>query len=457
MERDYLITKNPLFALTVFFLPIMAGNLFQQCYNLVDSAVVGRFVSEQALAAVGACLALVNVFIFIANGGGVGAAVIVGLHFGEQDFKKLKTAVFTSFIAFLILSFVLGLVGLIFGRAFMIALQVPADILDMSVVYLRIWFLGLPFLFMYNVISALFNALGKSKFPLFFLIFSSVLNVFLDLLFVIKFKAGIAGVAWATLISQGISSVLSFCFFMITLKKISKGEDEGYNSENVPSKIQIFSFSELGAIVKVALPSIFQQSTISIGLLLIQSVVNSFGSQALAGFSVGFRIEQLGSVAMVATGTALSTFVAQNLGAGKFKRISSGYLASNFLSLISGLLFFIFVRIFMNPIISLFLGDAISETARVTAVKYLNYMSIVLSILGFKQNSDGVLRGSSRMLAFTIANVVNITLRVVFPHIFVPYLGIDAVWIASPVGWIASILICYIDYKIYYRKLLRKS
>ena len=357
MERDYLITKNPLFALTVFFLPIMAGNLFQQCYNLVDSAVVGRFVSEQALAAVGACLALVNVFIFIANGGGVGAAVIVGLHFGEQDFKKLKTAVFTSFIAFLILSFILGLVGLIFGRAFMIALQVPADILDMSVVYLRIWFLGLPFLFIYNVISALFNALGKSKFPLFFLIFSSVLNVFLDLLFVIKFKAGIAGVAWATLISQGISSVLSFCFFMITLKKISKGEDEGYNSETVPSKIQIFSFSELGAIVKVALPSIFQQSTISIGLLLIQSVVNSFGSQALAGFSVGFRIEQLGSVAMVATGTALSTFVAQNLGAGKFKRISSGYLASNFLSLISGLLFFIFVRIFMNPIISLFLGD----------------------------------------------------------------------------------------------------
>ncbi len=454
MEKDYLITKNPLFALTIFFLPIMLGNLFQQAYNLVDSAVVGRFVSEDALAAVGACLALVNVFIFIANGGGVGAAVVVGKHFGAGNLKKMKTAIFTSFIAFLILSIFLGVLGIVLGRTFMILLKVPDNILDMSVIYLRIWFLGLPFLFMYNVTSALFNALGKSNFPLLFLIFSSVLNIFFDLFFVIKLNAGVAGVAWATLISQGISCVLSFVVFMRQIFLFA--DDDKNTDENKNSSLSIFSFSELASILKVALPSIFQQSTISIGLLLIQSTVNSFGSQALAGFSVGLRIEQLGSVAMVASGTAFSTFVAQNLGAGKVKRISSGYFASNFLSFVSGLLFFVFIRIFMNPIISLFLGDAISETARITAVKYLNYMSIVLCILGFKQNSDGVLRGSSRMFAFTIANVVNITLRVVFPHIFVQFLGIDAVWIASPVGWIASILICYIDYKIYYKKLLNQ-
>lgn len=439
MQNDYLITKNPLIALTIFFLPIMLGNLFQQCYNLVDSAVVGRYVGEQALAAVGACLALTNVFIFIANGSGIGAAVIVGNHFGAKNYKKMKTAIFTSFIAFFLLSIALGLIGFLFGKTFMLWLKVPSDILEMSVIYLKIYFLGLPFLFMYNIIANLFNALGKSKYPLFFLIFSSILNVFLDLLFVIKFKSGIKGVAWATLISQGISSLFSFLVFMFRIKK--------YENSETYQKTNVFSFYELKNIVKIALPSVFQQSTISIGLLLIQSVVNSFGSQALAGFSVGLRIESLGSVAMVASGTALSTFVAQNIGANKYERIKKGYISANILSIIFGIIFFILVRCFTNSIISIFLGESISEIAYKTAVAYLNYMSIVLCGLGFKQNSDGVLRGSQDMTAFTIGNVVNIVLRVAFPYIFAQKLGISAVWIATPIGWASSILICYAEYK----------
>ena len=214
MKNDYLVTKRPVVALAVFFLPIMLGNLFQQLYNLVDAAIVGQFVNEKAVAAVGACLAFTNVFIFIANGGGIGASVIVGRFFGAKDYVKMKVTVNTTFISFFILSVILAVLGLLCGRPIMMLLKTPDDILDMTVTYLNIYFFGLPFLFLYNVLASLFNALGKSKYPLLFLLFSSVLNVALDILFVTQFHLGVAGVAWATLIAQGFSSLISFAVFM---------------------------------------------------------------------------------------------------------------------------------------------------------------------------------------------------------------------------------------------------
>lgn len=171
MENDYLIRKRPIKALILFALPIIIGNLFQQTYTMADSAIVGRYVSEKALAAVGASYSLTNIFICVALGGGIGASVIVGRYFGAKDYKKTITAIFTSLISFLILSIFLGIVGLSFGKGIMIALNTPAEALDMAVEYLNIYFMGLPFLFMYNVLSSMFNSLGKSRIPLFFLIF----------------------------------------------------------------------------------------------------------------------------------------------------------------------------------------------------------------------------------------------------------------------------------------------
>lgn len=220
MENDYLIQKKPLLALLIFSLPMIIGNLFQQFYTMADSAIVGRFVSEQALAAVGASYALTNIFICVAIGGGIGASVIVSRYFGAKEYENMKAAVFTALLSFLFVSIVLGGIGLLFGRKIMIVLNTPADVLDLSVQYLNIYFLGLPFLFMYNVLSAMFNALGKSRIPLYFLIFSSVFNVILDVVFVTRFQMGVAGVAWATLIAQGLSAVLSFFVFLRDLRKI---------------------------------------------------------------------------------------------------------------------------------------------------------------------------------------------------------------------------------------------
>ena len=287
MEKDYLLKERPLRALLLFALPMIIGNLFQQFYTMADSMVVGRYVSENALAAVGASYSLTNVFICVAIGGGVGASVLTSQYFGAREYGRMKQSVSTALLTFLAVSLALAALGLAFGREFMVFLKTPEDILDMTVEYLNIYFMGLPFLFMYNVLSSMFNALGRSRIPLYLLIFSSIFNIVLDIYLVRSLGLGIAGVAWATLIAQGISAFLSFLIFL--------GELRGYPGADtkMESVRKFYSTEELFTMCRVALPSIFQQSTVSIGMMLVQSVVNSFGPQMLAGFSAGMRVEYL--------------------------------------------------------------------------------------------------------------------------------------------------------------------
>lgn len=182
MSKDeYLITDKPLKALTIFAMPMILGSFFQQVYNMADSIIVGQFVGSSALAAVGACAALTNVFICVALGAGVGAGVLVSRYFGARNYSKMKTIVSTSLISFCILSILLGAFGFGFSRLMMSLLQTPADILDEAVLYLQVYFVGFPFLFMYNILSTMFTSIGESKIPLGLLIFSSVLNIFMDL------------------------------------------------------------------------------------------------------------------------------------------------------------------------------------------------------------------------------------------------------------------------------------
>ena len=309
-DSEYLIHKRPVNALIIFALPMMLGNLFQQFYTMADSVIVGRFIGEKALAAVGASYALTTVFISIAIGGGIGASVVASRAFGARRYGVMKSAISTSLIAFLVLSIVLGVFGYILSPAIMSALNTPDDILQDSITYLRIYFLGLPFLFMYNVLASMFNALGKSRIPLFLLIFSSVLNVFLDIFMVTTLQMGVAGAAWATLIAQGISAVISFSILMKTLSEFDEKNEK------------LWSADLMKTISLIALPSILQQSTVSIGMMLVQSVVNSFGSEVLAGFSAAMRIESIVVVPMSAMGNAMSSYTAQNIGADKTDRVS---------------------------------------------------------------------------------------------------------------------------------------
>ena len=435
MENDYLIQKKPLNALIIFSLPIIIGNLFQQTYTMADSAIVGRFVSEQALAAVGASYSLTNIFICIAIGGGIGASVVVSRYFGAKEYAKMKQAIFTSFISFLVISILLGGLGLLISKNILVLLNTPDDILDMAVLYLDIYFLGLPFLFMYNILSSMFNALGRSRIPLYFLIFSSVFNVILDIIMVTTFQMGVAGVAWATLIAQGISAVLSFLVFMKGLKSL--------NCEHT----KVFDKSELAIMAKIALPSILQQSTVSIGMMLVQSVVNSFGSQALAGFSAAMRIESICIVPMTGIGNAMSSYTAQNLGAQKHERVVEGYKVANKMVIVCAVVICLILELFHASIISLFLGDNGTATAIATGRNYLKFIGWFFCLIGFKMTVDGLLRGAGDMKMFTVANLVNLFIRVVLSITLAPKYGIAMVWYAVPIGWLANWIISFLQYR----------
>lgn len=435
MDNRYLVEKKPLYALLLFSLPIIIGNLFQQTYTMADSAIVGRFVSEQALAAVGASYSLTNIFICIALGGGIGASVVVSRYFGAKKYAEMKLAVFTSCLSFLCISVLLGGFGLLACRWILLALNTPPDVLDMAVEYLNIYFLGLPFLFMYNVLSSMFNALGKSRIPLYFLIFSSLFNVALDLVLVRRAGLGVAGVAWATLIAQGISAVLSVLVLFRELRALDCGPTE------------IFEISELKTMMRIALPSILQQSTVSIGMMLVQSVVNGFGSQALAGFSAGMRIESICIVPMAGIGNAMSSYTAQNLGAGRQERVTAGFRAANQMVCVCAVVLCLALELFHRQMISLFLGADGTAAAVSTGRDYLIFIGWFFCLIGFKMAADGLLRGAGDMRMFTVANLVNLFIRVFLAATLAPRFGIGVVWYAVPLGWFANWVISFARYR----------
>lgn len=436
MDKEYLIQEKPLKALLIFAFPMIIGNLFQQFYTMVDSVVVGRFVSEHALAAVGASYSLTNVFISIAIGGGVGASVLTSRYFGSREYRKMKTSVTTAMLSFLVVSLILGGTGLFFGQEIMELLNTPENILEQATEYLNIYFLGLPFLFMYNILSAMFNALGRSKIPLYLLIFSSVFNIVLDVVFVREFHMGVAGVAWATLIAQGISAVVAFLLFVREMKQ--------YQGEKGDTRFDKEEFSRMS---RIALPSILQQSTVSIGMMLVQSVVNSFGAEMLAGFSAAMRIESICIVPMAAMGNVMSSFTAQNLGAGKQERVVKGYHTGYGIVFGFGMILCVILEFFYQPLIGMFLGEEGTALAMSTGTDYLRFIGWFFTFIGLKMITDGVLRGAGDMKMFTVANLVNLSIRVIMAVTLAPVFGIAMVWYAVPVGWAANYVISFLEYR----------
>ena len=431
MSKDeYLITDTPLKALTVFAMPMILGSFFQQIYNMADSVIVGQFVGSSALAAVGACAALTNVFICVALGAGVGAGVLVSRYFGAREYGKMKTIMSTSLFSFLILSIVLGVFGFCFSRSMMRVLQTPGDILNDAVLYLQVYFAGFPFLFMYNILSNMFTSIGESKIPLGLLIFSSILNIFMDFWMVAGLGLGVFGAALATLIAQGISAVFSLFLFLSRMRRYK-------------SRFVWFDRQELYSMLQIAVPSVLQQSTVSIGMMIVQAVVNPFGTQALAGYSATMRVENVFSLIFVSIGNAVSPYVSQNLGAKKIERIKKGYHAALVLDVCFAVLAFIVIKTLHTQISSLFLGKDGTALAYQVSEGYMRWLGYFFIFMGIKMATDGVLRGLGIMRPFLIANMVNLTIRLSVALICAPRFGIVFVWLAVPAGWFANFLISY--------------
>ena len=431
MSKDeYLITDAPLKALTVFAMPMILGSFFQQVYNMADSIIVGQFVGSSALAAVGACAALTNVFICVALGAGVGAGVLVSRYFGAKNYGEMKTIVSTSLISFLVLSVVLGVFGFCTSHFMMSGLQTPADILEDAVLYLRVYFVGFPFLFMYNILSTMFTSIGESRIPLGLLIFSSILNIFMDLWMVAGLGLGVFGAALATLIAQGISAVFSFLIFLHRMRQYK-------------SPFKKFDRQELPSMLRIAVPSVLQQSTVSIGMMIVQAVVNPFGTQALAGYAATMRVENVFSLIFVSIGNAVSPFVSQNLGARKIDRLKKGYHAALVLDLCFAVIAFAVIETLHTQISSLFLGKDGTALAYQVSGDYMRWIGYFFIIMGIKMATDGVLRGLGVMRPFLIASMVNLAIRLSVALICAPRFGIAFVWLAVPAGWLANLLISY--------------
>ena len=413
-------------------------SLFRQGLASAASVALNRVAAAQSDAAVAAMSIVGKIFMMVfcvLIGFGQGYQPAAGYNYGAKEYGRMKTAVFTALLSFLGISLVLGIAGLILGKQIMIWLNTPADCLDMASEYLRIYFLGLPFLFMYNVLSAMFNALGKSRIPLYFLIFSSIFNVILDIIMVTKMDMGVAGVAWATLIAQGISAVLSFGVLLKNLKGL-----EGKQKT-------LFDKMELAEMTRIAIPSILQQSTVSIGMMLVQSVVNGFGSEALAGFSAAMRIESICVVPMSAIGNAVSSFTAQNIGAERKDRVVMGLHAASKMVIVCSVVICFFLEVFSHSMIMLFLGNEGTQIALFTGIGYLTFMGWFFCFIGFKMAVDGLLRGAGDMKMFTVANLVNLGIRVIIAVTCAPRFGIAMVWYAVPVGWFANWIISYAEYR----------
>ena len=295
MNKD-LTVGNPQTVLWKFCLPMFGSIIFQQLYNIADSLVAGKFISENALAAVGNSYNVTLIFIAFAFGCNIGCSVIVSQFFGAKNYREMKTSVHTTLLSSAVLCTVLMILGFLFCDTLLEQMKTQPEIMADSALYMNIYILGLPFLFFYNIATGIFSALGDSKTPFYFLAFSSTSNIAVDILFVKYFNMGIAGVAWATFLCQGISCVFSVILILKRLAKIKTDK-----------KAALFSFALLKKLAVIAIPSILQQSFISVGNIFIQSVINSFGISVTAGYSAAVKLNNLVITSFTTLGTASRT------------------------------------------------------------------------------------------------------------------------------------------------------
>lgn len=435
MAKD-MTSGNPFSNIFCFAMPMVLGNIFQQFYNIIDSIVVGNFVSSKALAAVGASYPIIFVFIAVATGASVGCSVVISQMFGAKYIGHMKTAIYTSFISIAVFSLVLMIIGLLSSNIILKLLQTPLDIFEDANTYIEIYFMGVMFLFLYNIAISTCNALGDSKTPLCFLIFSSILNVLLDLLFVIKFKMGVSGVAYATLIAQGVSAGLSITYVLKKVRAIKTDE-----------KCNLFDLSILKSICKIAMPSIIQQSIVSIGNLFVQALVNRYGWETIAGYTAAIKIDSITIMPMVNLSSAVSTFTAQNVGAKKNERVNSGYKSALYMIVIFCICTGFILFIFGSDFIRMFVDSSSNEQVINIGVEYLKVVSMFYLFMGLMVITNGVLRGAGDVKVFMASSLTNLGTRVVFAYTLAFIIGQRAIWWAIPLGWIFASTISIIRYR----------
>lgn len=434
MNKDLTVGK-PETVLWQFCLPLFGSIIFQQLYNIADSLVAGKFIGENALAAVGNSYEITLIFIAFAFGCNIGCSVIVSRMFGSKKYEEMKTAVYTTMISSAVLCAVLMIFGIVCCGTLLDLIHTPPEILADSKLYLNIYIWGLPFLFFYNIATGIFSALGDSKTPFIFLALSSTSNILVDILFVAAFDMGVAGVAWATFLCQGVSCVLAV---VVVLKRLAGIRTEG--------TVLLYSFDMFKKIAVIAVPSILQQSFISIGNIIIQSVINGCGVEVTAGYAAAVKLNNLVITSFTTLANGLSNYTAQNMGADILPRIKEGFKAGIKM-----------VWMLCIPIVALYLAAARalvtffinepSELALSSSTRFLYIVAPFYFIISVKLIADGILRGAGLMKNFMIATFTDLILRVVLAMILAGQAGYIGIWCAWPIGWTIGTVISVIFYR----------
>lgn len=375
------------------------------------------------------------IFIAFAFGCNIGCSVIVSQLFGAKQYRELKTAVYTTLIASGVMCIILMGAGICFCTQLLHLINTPDNIMANSRLYLTIYIWGLPFVFYYNVATGIFSALGDSKTPFCFLVASSLSNIAVDILFVTAFHMGVAGVAWATFLCQGVSCILAV---FVVFNRFSKIETSG--------KADLFSLALLRRISVVAVPSIMQQSFISAGNIVIQSIINSFGSSVIAGYSAAVKLNNLVITSFTTLGNGISNYTAQNIGAGKFPRIKSGFRAGLkivWMLCIPLILLYVFGGKYL---VYIFLDDPAGQAMNI-GIQFLHIIAPFYFIVSAKLVADGILRGAGIMNKFMITTFTDLILRVVLAKVLSSSFGTIGIWCAWPIGWTVSTVLSTFFYR----------
>ena len=421
---------SPLKILITFSLPMLLSMVFQQLYSVIDSIIAGNFIGVDGLAATGASYPITTLFIAVATGASVGSSVVISQFFGAKLMERVKSAIYTAIITLFVLALVLTGIGLLSCNFLLSVIGTPENIFADSSAYLRIYVCGLVFLFLYNAATSIYNGLGDSRMPLCFLVFSSVLNVILDILFVSTFSMGVAGLAWATFLAQGISALLSIGTLIVRIRKIS-----------VNGRVPLWNRGLLVNMMYIAIPSICQQSFVSIGVFLVQGVVNSFGSDTVAAFSAALKISTFALMVMNTMPNALSNFASQNIGAHELERVRQGLRISIVIAMIviAGVnLLFLCAA---SQILGLFIPNGGSRTVIHIGVQFLHTIAPFYFLVGIKNCCDSVLRGGGAMKPFMATTFSDLIIRIAFSFLFAGALGFTSICWAYPVGWIFGTLL----------------
>lgn len=422
MNKD-LTVGAPEKVLWKFCLPLFGSIVFQQLYNIADSFVAGKYIGENALAAVGNGYEITLIFIAFAFGCNIGCSVIVSKLFGAGKNSELKTAVKTAMISSDVLCLLLMVLGLVFCSDLLRLINTPADVFADSKLYLDVYIMGLPFVFFYNISTGIFSALGDSKTPFGFLAVSSSSNIAVDILFVKGFQMGVAGVAWATFLCQGVSCILALIFVFRRLSAIHCDE-----------KGAVFSWVILKDIAMIAIPSILQQSFISIGNIVIQGIINGFGASVMAGYSASIKLNNLVITSFTTLGNGISNYTAQNLGAGKYERIGEGFKAGLKMVWTICLPLVALYLLATKGLVNIFMNTP-SGSALDTGVIFLRIVAPFYFVVSAKLVSDGILRGAEHMKDFMVSTFSDLILRVALAFVLAMSLGSVGIWCAWPIGW----------------------